>query len=379
MNIFKNKHTLPTILLTIAFGVMTWLIIKVVGNWPWNNSSDINWDKGSKFGDLVGGILSFLSILFLYFTIRNQLFSYEKTQFESKFFQMLNFHRENVSRFEYKNPGSEKGDIVTGDKVLLLVFREIQGINKEINKYYSKIGFPDEKMYLNEKPQLKSFYERVKGERPNIPWGNLLILDIAYLIVYFGLSDESQSPLEIAINSRYKYKDFQSLITHLKSKTAKWDEIERSKSIKRLEEKGYNYKYYGGHQIRLGHYFRHLYQLVHFVNKQTFLSFEEKYDYIKTLRAQLSTYEQAILWYNSLSSLGYKWEYMADDSDSFSKDYRKSLNNELITKYNLVKNLPQGIIQTFGVQMFYPNVEFESFDYQKQETKRGDYIKKVYS
>ncbi len=379
MSIFRNKHTIPTLIIILASIVSLWLIIKVVGNWPWENSSEIDWSKGSQFGDLIGGILSFLSIVLLYFTIRNQLYSYERSQFESRFFQLLSFHRENIANFSYKPPTSKSGEIVEGEKVMLHIFREIQKANTDINNYYSRRGFPSINNYLEENKPLKDFYNRIKKERPNVPHNNLLILDIAYLIVYYGLSDESQNPLEIAINKKYNYNDFKPLINHLKSKSAKWDAEERKSNYNTIIGKGYNYKYYGGHQIRLGHYFRHLYQLVHFVNKQTFLSYQEKYDYVKTLRAQLSTYEQGVLWYNSLSSLGYKWEYQADSIKGKFKEnskFRSSLNNELITKYNLVKNLPQGIIKTFGVQMFYNDVKFESFESQKPRKK--EYIKNVY-
>lgn len=379
MSVFRNKHTIPTIIIIIASIISLWLVIKVVGNWPWENSSEIDWSKGSKFGDLIGGILSFLSIVLLYFTIRNQLYSYERSQFESTFFQLLSFHRENVANFSYKPPSNKSGEIVKGEKVILHIFREIQKANDDINNYYGRRGFPSIDKYLEENRALKEFYDRIKKERPDVPFNNLLILDIAYLIVYYGLSDESQNPLEIAINKNYCYKDFIPLINHLKSKSAKWDKEKRKNDYPAIIGRGYNYKYYGGHQIRLGHYFRHLYQLVHFVNKQTFLSYQEKYDYLKTLRAQLSTYEQGVLLYNSLSSLGYKWEYQADPIGiqiNKNNDFRLSLNNELITKYNLIKNLPQGIIKTFGIQMFYNDVKFESFESQK--TRRSEYIKHAY-
>lgn len=40
--------------------------------------------------------------------------------------------------------------------------------------------------------------------------------------------------------------------------------------------KGKYEKYYGGHQFRLGHYFRHLYQTYKFVDSSEFLSKEQK-------------------------------------------------------------------------------------------------------
>lgn len=49
----------------------------------------------------------------------------------------------------------------------------------------------------------------------------------------------------------------------------------------------------------------------------------DKYEYIKTIRAQLSTHEQALFLLNSLTPAGKNW-----------------WDEELITNYRLVKNLP---------------------------------------
>ena len=119
-------------------------------------------------------------------------------------------------------------------------------------------------------------------------------------------------------------------------------------------------KYYGGHQHRLGHYFRHLFQSYKFLSLQTFLDADEKYFYGKTLRAQLSTYKQFILLFNSISSLGMKWEYTADikdlPDDVIFDDFK------FITRYNLIKNLPGSQYYDFTYRKFYPRVHFEYRD-----------------
>jgi len=88
------------------------------------------------------------------------------------------------------------------------------------------------------------------------------------------------------------------------------------------------YKPFAGQSKLLGHYYRNLYQIVKYIDGQDdrFLTFPQKYDYVKTLRAQLSDHEQVILYYNSLSSLGYDWFAGKDKS--------------LIVRYRLIKNAP---------------------------------------
>jgi hypothetical protein len=51
---------------------------------------------------------------------------------------------------------------------------------------------------------------------------------------------------------------------------------------------------------------------------------QPKYDYVKTIRAQLTNYEQAFLLINSLTPLGQRW---------WDRDYLK--------KYRMVQNIPQ--------------------------------------
>lgn len=59
--------------------------------------------------------------------------------------------------------------------------------------------------------------------------------------------------------------------------------------------------FYGFEQDEIGHYFRNLYNIIKFVDQS---DIEKKKLYINILRAQLSTYELALLFYNCLSPVG---------------------------------------------------------------------------
>jgi hypothetical protein len=86
------------------------------------------------------------------------------------------------------------------------------------------------------------------------------------------------------------------------------------------------YKPYSNHSQWLGHYYRHLYQTVKFIDKAKSVCKKRKYDYIKMLKAQLSDFEQALLFYHAYSDLGSVW--FKNGKDSF------------IVKYRLIQNLP---------------------------------------
>ena len=57
---------------------------------------------------------------------------------------------------------------------------------------------------------------------------------------------------------------------------------------------------YDGLQGDLGHYFRNLYHLIKFVDESQDIENEFKKNYTTLVRAQLSAYEQALLFYNCI-------------------------------------------------------------------------------
>ncbi|KPF42147.1 hypothetical protein IP87_20965 [beta proteobacterium AAP121] len=92
-----------------------------------------------------------------------------------------------------------------------------------------------------------------------------------------------------------------------------------------VEQMNLVYEPFEGHQSRLGHYYRHLYQTVRYVQRQTLEI--DHYDYVKTVRAQLSTHEQALLLLNSLCPIGQRW-----------------WSDGLMIDFKMVKNLPRNFI-----------------------------------
>ena len=81
-----------------------------------------------------------------------------------------------------------------------------------------------------------------------------------------------------------------------------------------------------------GHYYRQMYQTVNYVIKTKWLNEDERYDYVKLLRAQLSDYEQMMLFYNSMSVNGSSWR----DAQSHTEIEKMSL----IGRFCLIKNIP---------------------------------------
>jgi hypothetical protein len=81
--------------------------------------------------------------------------------------------------------------------------------------------------------------------------------------------------------------------------------------------------FYQEHEAEFGHYFRSLYNIVKLVDSS---DMENKRFYTNFLRAQLSSFELTLLFYNSLSDLG------------------REKFKPLIEKYSLLKNVPKNEI-----------------------------------
>lgn len=91
-----------------------------------------------------------------------------------------------------------------------------------------------------------------------------------------------------------------------------------------------------GHNDQLGVYFRQLYQTVMFIANadSTIFTEDDKYAYAKLLRSNMSDAEQVLLYYNSLSEMGGKW------NKRLAGDIKKREDMGLIARFRLIKNIP---------------------------------------
>jgi hypothetical protein len=239
----------------------------------------------------------------------------------------------------------------------------------------------------------------VKNFNPEI-WNRKFVLnDVAYLIVYWGVRNSSDTELErqlrnmltkqqvkgvlavlrgLEIVKTHGFKDKYYVILrkeleglslsgiNAEDKSNKKKKAENVKDpltdlIKGDGEQGkdqnnilssnngvHNF-FFEGNQYYLGHFFRHLYAAVEYIDNQPFWLFmrKDKYHYIKMLTAQMSNYEQAMLFIDSLTQLGR------------NMDYSRMHDMKLITKYSMIKALPESFIPDFEPQYYYPAIKYD--------------------
>ncbi|WP_195603718.1 putative phage abortive infection protein [Clostridium tyrobutyricum] len=63
-------------------------------------------------------------------------------------------------------------------------------------------------------------------------------------------------------------------------------------------------KFYKYEQYQLGHYFRNLYHIIKFIDRNNIITENDKKYYVSLVRAQLSTYEIVLIFYNSMTKYG---------------------------------------------------------------------------
>lgn len=309
----------------------------------WLTSDSIferNFSNTGEVGDTIGGIMGpFIAIIasFLTFIAFWAQYKANKKQtdqfllqandvkierFENKYYEMIKIHRDNISEISIN-----KGTVIKR-KAFISMFLELKCAYYILKK-------------LIDEGEIKSVNEEKD------------IVNIAYVAFFTGVGENSDKVAKELLKD-YDSKTIERYFAELKSYKKRYlsdadkfnenlgtalDSPIVAKKQNEIIVKYNNlsiafskYLPFNGHMSRLSHYYRNLFQTVKYVVNQEFDLdndtdiFDLKYQYLKTLRAQLSDYELLMLYYNSCSVLGEKW-----------------FKNEYITKWRFLKNIPMSL------------------------------------
>ncbi len=274
----------------------------------YTETNTINPENAGQLGDFVGGyigtIFTLVSVVFLYSTLKNQREASTLEKFETKYFELIKMHRDNVVEIEIGNEYGKKIFVM-----MIREFREILKITKETSTKKNQ-NFNQKELFI-----------------------------ISYYALFFGVGPNSSRMLKKALKGydQFFVDEFEKTLNN-----------ETTKSKVQTERK-FNFTPFEGHQSRLGHYYRHLFQTVSYVNKQK--ADFDKYEYVKTIRAQLTTHEQALLFINCLTPIGQIW-----------------WDENLLLKYRFVKNIPFGFFDKdteIDLESYFPT---DYFEYKERKT-----------
>lgn len=238
-----------------------------------------------------------------------------KQQAISRFYEMLAIHRENIKELKWmQNIYSTKNS-----NLRLLKRPEEETIEKN-----------GRQIFLHHLIEFTLTYDILGVLAPNQK--AVQRVQRAYSIYYFGIDDEifnygMRNAIYQALTDG-NIKSFSSTIKKIfKGKIKSTESQEMNNIIQTL----FQYRKFFisqppffGHFDDLDNYYRHLFLMVKSVanEDEKYLPPDEKTNLLKILRAQLSTREQIMLFYNWFSGFGYEWEEESKDGNHFFTKYR---------------------------------------------------------
>jgi len=284
-------------------------------SWCWLK---FDFTNTGQIGDTIGGIMGpFIAVAaailtFLAFWVQFKANEIQRQdikleRFENKFYESIQLHKSNLNEINI-------ADKLHGRKCFVHMFYELKFAYHKVEEVLNKIN-----------------------DSAGNKYDNVNIMSLAYRIFFFGIGTHSEKNYYPYLNTEEKsvFNKLKPELEIIQNNVLKyfgndpWKKgyytFESSGKTKSKNE-GIEFFYYpfDGHANRLGHYYRHLFQTTNHVVSQDFLNDDEKYIYIKTLRAQLSNYEQLLLYYNALAWSDVHWRV-------------------IMTKFRFIKNLPLGL------------------------------------
>ncbi|MEP1032471.1 putative phage abortive infection protein [Ekhidna sp.] len=341
----------------LIFGLLL-IIMPITITQSWFPELTFSSSDGS-IGDTIGGttapFIGFAGVLmtFLAFYIQydaNQQLKKDirLDRFENRFYELLKLHKENVNEIEI-------GNRYFGRKALIRIYGEFKFIYKVVEDEWNNLA-------KSSNLKKKSLSEELKRED---------LLSVAYNLFFIGIPREQNEDVK---PSDYDFtEECKSRLWFIRS-TYFNEEKRRPTDYHKLRVNGKSNSYsfqidyfpFDGHSAKLGHYFRHLYQMLKMVILSP--SFEEvqekdreiKYSYIKTIRAQLSNHEQTMIYYNSFFEPGKIWW-----GDNKIKE--RNADGSLISYFMdwaIIKNIPYNLA-SFGIapkEKFIEQMKFRNYD-----------------
>lgn len=312
MNTFRN--TTFWVLLAI-FLIFVTIVCFFPYYFTYLSYNNIDFSKTGEIGDTIGGVMGpFIAIIasfltFIAFWVQykandQQKFDLKIERFENKFYEMIRLHKENVTEIKIKR----ENDYVEKRKAFVLMYYEFRYTFHCCKYIYDE---------LFKIKKIKTVYDDEK------------LVRLAYIFFYAGIgsnSDMLSKAMNISEPHKFENILFETTLSYLydikTNKIAKPTFKDIDGNLVSLEIK---YLPWGGHQSRLGHYYRHLFQTVKFAVNQSaiLINKDSKLEYLRTLRAQLSDHEQLMLYYNAISHFGYAW-----------------IDNKYFTEYKMIHNIP---------------------------------------
>ncbi|MDR6570733.1 putative phage abortive infection protein [Chitinophaga ginsengisegetis] len=259
--------------------------------------------------------------------IEDQQRNWQKEQIESRFFELLKLHKENVNEMNIEGK-------IQGRKCFVAMYQELRWLYNVVELEYKKSKASDPMFENIEIDTLEFSYNiffngyRLVGPSGSMSASTKLHLSLAARIEELRCKWRTRNVNNNAEAVEEAKKGKVNLILR-EHDIVTFDMARPGESRDDLRITVY-YLPFEGHADALGHYYRHLLQTCKYVVKQDILSQEDKIEYIRMLRAQLSNFEQLMLYYNAIAWFEGKWK-------------------DLFINYRLIKNIPLDLANFYSL------------------------------
>ncbi len=318
----KNKNLLwitAILMLVIGIIISIFFICTTINDGYWIcGNGHINFTTTGQFGDFFGGVVgTFFALtgtLLLFLNFNEQTKQNKKGAFETKYYEMLRLHKENINELQV--------DGKKGREAIEYLIENLHAFYNEVESAVLQLSNIDKiDNYKNLSPHILM---EIKNYLSDETRRKLITHQLSYGYFFYGIQKYHLS------------KDKSSTIFNINLFV---NEMIIPNLL--IVSEGYGLNGNTHYNAKLGHYFRHLYQIIKLVSNENLLDEKEKYEYIKIVRAQLSDYEQILLYYNSLSKMGEKWI-----TPLHEKEIEKMC---FIARFKLIKNIPY-YFHYFGIK-----------------------------
>lgn len=285
----------------------------------------------SPFIAIAAAILTFMAFWVQYNANQNIHTENKQQQAERQFYEMLKIHKRNVNELQFKlfNPKSYTKQTEPFDNmdVLERKGREIfHFYHVELDFLYKYVCIVDAIPQEPSSKQIKEtltiayniFYKRMYRSRAE-EW---LLNGIGNAIFESTTETNFRGQLRLLFQASGYMYPVRGLLLGLFCRL--W----------RYKLFFGNQKPFTGHFPMLNHYYRHLYLTVKLIANGSDLSYSEKRNLLRILRAQLTNEEQLMLFYNWFSGNGRQWEAMKDDVQK-----NNAVQNNFFSRYRMIHNI----------------------------------------
>ncbi len=276
----------------------------------------LDFTETGQIGDTIGGTMGpFIAIVAAFLTFiafwvqfeanRELIKENRRNHFENRYYKMLDIHLDNVAQLNNRIEDEKQ------DSIFHVWCLEIMNLFNCLRMQSDFGGFVD---YIRNEYRKETTQAGFLDFMKQMQESDYLFYRVIFEVTYSYFFNKEFSSLRFEDSKRTGYvREFASLFTAYL--------IDQGQPLE-LES--------GDKNELLGRYYRHLFQMVKFVDDQPDELYEEKEwkrSYIGVLRSQMSDYEQLLLYYNAQSSFGKAWD-----------------ENHYIEKYRLIKNIPGNAI-----------------------------------